>query len=71
MKIFELVHDDLVPAPLKTYADSILFYEFGRNASQGKLFEIGVGGSTYLMLQLAEDLDVPFYLCDVDQSKID
>ena len=71
MKIFELVHDDLVPAPLKTYADSILFYEFGRSAPQGKLFEIGVGGSTYLMLQLAEDLDVPFYLCDVDQSKID
>ena len=38
MKIFELVHDDLVPAPLKTYADSILFYEFGRSAPQGKLF---------------------------------
>lgn len=71
MKVFELIKNNKVAPPLKTYIDSILFYRIGQIAPHGSIYEVGVGGSTYFCMQLAEERDVPFHLCDMHRHKID
>jgi hypothetical protein len=63
---------DILPS-LKTYADTLLFYYLGELSlknSQGSLLEIGVGGSTYVLSELANSNNRDFYIIDFDPERL-
>lgn len=69
-KVFKLVKQSKIGSSLKTYADTILFYYLGylsATKNNGNLSEIGVGGSTYVLLELSEILQNNFYIFDIDK----
>jgi hypothetical protein len=72
-KFLDLVSEKHIRAALKSYSDSILFYYLGylsaTNAS-GKISEIGVGGSTYILTELSELANKEFVIIDNDANRI-
>lgn len=73
-KFLKLVHNGSLKPALKTYNDTLLFYYLGSLAAaqtNGNLLEIGVGGSTYPMIELSEQYQKRFILIDRVQKSID
>jgi hypothetical protein len=72
-KFLGLVKDNAIIPSLKSFSDTLLFYYIGHMAmtrSQGDLFEIGVGGSTYPMLDLSSLHQRPFTVVDMDRTRL-
>jgi len=70
----KLVAKNLIIPPLKTFSDTVLFYYLGHlsaSNSQGEISEIGVGGSTYVLTELAEAHNKTFFIIDNDKNGID
>lgn len=68
------IQQRLVPTSLKTYADTLLFYYLGYLAvkySSQSILEIGIGGSTVPLKELASKCNTTLYLCDPDKQRID
>ena len=66
-KFLTLVADNAIEPALKTYCDTVLFYYLGCLATSntsGDIIEIGVGGSTYPLIELAEINDKIFFVVD-------
>jgi hypothetical protein len=73
-KFLQLVSDNVIEAALKTYSDTVLFYYLGHLAicnTPGDIVEIGVGGSTYPLIELAEIYNKIFVIIDVDKNRTD
>lgn len=74
-KFLQLASQGKIGLALKTFSDTILFYYLGhlslQNNSQGHVSEIGVGGSTYPLIELAEMHNKTFYAIDNNQSILD
>ena len=73
-KFLKLVANNLIDSALKTYSDTILFYYLGHLAisnTEGDIVEIGVGGSTYPMIELAEIYDKTFSVIDSNKERIE
>jgi hypothetical protein len=74
-KFLQLVSQRKIAAALKTYSDTILFYYLGYlslvNDSEGNVSEIGVGGSTHPLIELAELHNKKFYVVDNVQTNLD
>ena len=72
-KFLSLVKQGQIISSLKTYSDTLLFYYLGNLASMsnnGNLFEIGVGGSTYPLLELSEHTHRKFIVVDSDADRL-
>ena len=70
IRFLELAAADKIYTPLKSFTDSILFYYLGHLAlkNDGILFEIGCGGSTYVLYELSENENRNFTFCDLNHS---
>ena len=68
IRFFEFAKSGL-RVPLKSFNDSLLFYYLGHLAGsqKGELFEIGGGGSSYLMCELSENCNKRYTLCDTSE----
>jgi Methyltransferase domain len=67
------VADNSQPASLKSYSDTLLYYYLGQltiNATGCNVSEIGVGGSTIPIAELAKRNNKMFYAVDNDQEKL-
>jgi hypothetical protein len=75
VKFLQLVTQGKIESALKTFADTILFYYLGHlaliNDLDGNVSEIGVGGSTHPLVELAELHNKTFYAIDKVQSRLD
>lgn len=63
-----------IPTSLKSYSDTLLFYYLGHLAisqTSCDILEIGLGGSTSPLIELASNHDKTFYAVDCDQARID
>lgn len=72
-KFLKLVKQNLIIPALKSFSDTLLFYYIGHLAlthSKGSLIEIGVGGSTYAMLELSQTNQRPCAMIDMDQQRL-
>jgi hypothetical protein len=72
-KFLQLVKQGLIIPPLKSFADSVLYYYLAHLAltnTQGNLFEIGVGGSTYVLTELSETHQRKFIVNDINQQRL-
>lgn len=72
-KVLKLVKQQKIVRPLKSYVDTLLFYYLGylsAKNSKGDLSEIGVGGSTHVLMELSEILKCNFYIFDIDQQEM-
>jgi hypothetical protein len=72
-KFLELVKQEKIIPSLKSYSDSLLFYYIGNLAvtnNAGSLFEIGVGGSTYPLVELSEQHHRKFVVVDIDATRL-
>lgn len=69
IRFLELASTDKIYTPLKSFSDSILFYYLGQLAlkNDGDLFEIGCGGSTFVLYELSENENRKFNFCDLKQ----
>jgi hypothetical protein len=73
-RFLKLVADNLIPPPLKTFSDTVLFYYLGHlsaSNSKGEISEIGVGGSTYVLTELAEAHIKTFFVIDERKIRMD
>jgi hypothetical protein len=73
-KFLQLVVQRKIAASLKTFSDTILFYYLGHlslNNSEGDLSEIGVGGSTYPLIELTQQHNKTFYVIDIVKDNLD
>lgn len=74
-KFLQLADQRKIESALKTFSDTILFYYLGHlaltNDSQGNISEIGIGGSTYPLIELAELHNKTFYAIDKFQKRLD
>lgn len=73
-KFIKLVSNNKIEPALKSYADTLLFYYLGSLAittSDGNILEIGVGGSTYPLLDLSERSNKKFVIVDLNQKRLD
>jgi hypothetical protein len=74
-KFLQLATQGKIESALKTFADTILFYYLGHlaliNDPDGNIAEIGVGGSTHPLVELAELHNKTFYAVDNVQSRLD
>lgn len=64
----------VVPTSLKTYADTLLFYYLGYLSvkhTEQDILEIGIGGSTVPLKELAGNYNKTLYLCDPDKQRMD
>jgi hypothetical protein len=72
-KFLSLVKQDKITPSLKTFNDTLLFYYVGHlalNKALGNLFEIGVGGSTHVLMNLSEQHQRDFHVVDVDLHRL-
>ena len=72
-KSLKLVAENIIPPALKTYCDTVLFYYLGllaTSTSPGDIIEIGVGGSTYPLIEIAEVNDRIFNIVDIKSSDL-
>jgi len=70
----ELSATKVTKPALKTYADTILFFFFGAAAietSNNHIMEIGVGGSTYVLADLADFYKKELHLVDLSNDNLD
>jgi Methyltransferase domain len=70
----KLVAKNLIKPALKTFSDTVLFYYLGHLAvtdSSGEISEIGVGGSTYVLTELAESHNKKFFVIDHGKIRLD
>jgi hypothetical protein len=68
------IQQRIVPTSLKTYADTLLFYYLGHlsiNYTSKNILEIGIGGSTIPLKELAGNHSKTLYLCDPDKYRMD
>lgn len=68
-KFLSLVHQKKIITAYKSYNDTLLFYYIGNLAlsnGTGNLFEIGIGGSSYPLMELSSDHSRKFIAIDVD-----
>jgi len=74
-KFLQLATQGKIESALKTFSDTILFYYLGHlaltNDSEGNISEIGVGGSTYPLIELAQLHNKTFYAIDKVQKGLD
>ena len=73
-KFLKLVKEDCIIPSLKSYSDTLLFYYIGHMAATnnfGNLFEIGVGGSTYPLLELSLNFKRKFVIVDSLKEQLD
>ena len=64
-RFLKLVAKNIICPALKTYADTVLFYYLGYLATSntlGDIVEIGVGGSTHPLIELAETNGKIFFI---------
>ena len=67
------IKQNQVRPALKSYNDTLLFYYLGILALQqnaGDIMEIGVGGSTYVLLDLAQAQQRKFVIVDLEQYRL-
>jgi hypothetical protein len=72
-KFLQLVKQEKIIPSLKSYSDTLLFYYIGHLAvanNAGSLFEVGVGGSTYPLVELSEQHQRKFVVVDIDLSRL-
>ena len=70
----KLVKQEKIAPSLKTYSDTLLFYYFGHLAlsnNSGNLFEVGLGGSTYPLLELSARHQRNCILVDASVERLD
>lgn len=70
-KVLDLVNQKTITPALKTYTDSVLFYYLGYlSASKhlGEISEIGLGGSTSILLELSELCKKTLIAIDCDKQ---
>lgn len=70
-KFFELAKQQTIKCSLKSFSDTVLFYYLGYIAAKhnaGQIAEIGVGGSTYPLIELSEVTNKSFFVFDRDQD---
>lgn len=70
----KLVAKNAIEPSLKTFSDTVLFYYLGHlsaSNSNGKISEIGVGGSTYALTELAEAHGKTFVIIDNNKERVD
>lgn len=73
-RFLKLVVNNAISPSLKTYSDTLLFYYIGYLAAkhnQGHLLEIGIGGSTYVLYELSQNLNRMVHLVDISQNFLD
>lgn len=72
-KFLELATKNKSFTPLKSFSDSLLFYFVGSMclSNDGDILEIGCGGSTYVLYELATKYNRLFTLCDLRESYAD
>jgi hypothetical protein len=73
-KFLKLVVETVIDPASKTYSDTVLFYYLGYLATYntpGDIVEIGVGGSTYPLIELAETNNKIFFIIDFNKDRLD
>lgn len=74
-KIFNCVHSGSRPieisASLKSYADTLLFYFLGVHCAHSNILEIGLGGSSYLLRDIAAQCQKQLWLVDNELEAIE
>ena len=72
-RFLKLVAKNIICPALKTYADTVLFYYLGYLATSntlGDIVEIGVGGSTHPLIELAETNGKIFFIIDANENRL-
>jgi hypothetical protein len=72
-KFLKLANQFKIDCALKSYSDTLLFYYLGYLASKntGDISEIGVGGSTYALIELADQMNKTFFVFDNDIERVE
>ena len=73
-KFLDLVRDGAIPASLKSFNDTVLFYYLGDLAlrsGHGDIMEIGIGGSTWPLHELSDRHRRSLVLVDHNQTYLD
>jgi hypothetical protein len=72
-KFLKLANQFKIDCALKSYSDTLLFYYLGYLASKnlGDISEIGVGGSTYALIELANQMNKTFFVFDNDIERVE
>lgn len=73
-KFLSLVNEGKIEPSLKSFSDTLLFYYFGHLSlvhGPGKVLEIGIGGSSFVLSELAHNHAQELHLVDGDQFRVD
>jgi hypothetical protein len=73
-KFLKLAANNQIEPALKSYSDTVLFYYLGYLATSntsGDIVELGVGGSTYPLTELAEINGKIFFIIDYHKDRLD